>query len=277
MVLEYQVNEIRGLIQRRTRGEYTTDAYGMDAEIVELLRPLAGFLYRSGWRVEAEGLDNVPGSGGALLVSNHAGIVPWDSAMIATAILEEHAAPRLVRSLHDRWLGSAPLLAPALAALGQVPALPENAERLLGQGELVSVFPEGAQAAGKLFRNRYRLGALQAGPYIRAALRSGAPIIPVAVVGAEEAYPVLANLGRLARMLRLPYLPVTPLFPWLGPLGLLPLPSKWVILFGEPLDVSGVPADAGEDSPQIGMLAARLRERMEALLQRGLAERGSVF
>jgi 1-acyl-sn-glycerol-3-phosphate acyltransferase len=277
MVLEYQLKEIRGLIERRAHGQYSTDAYGMDAEIVELVRPIAGFLYRGWWRVGVSGLEHVPGSGGALLVANHAGIVPWDGMMIATAILEEHAEPRVARTLHDRWLAAAPGLAPALAAVGQAPAMPENAERLLREGQLVTVFPEGAQAAGKLFRNRYRLTGFQAGPYVRAALQAGVPIIPVAVIGAEETYPVIANLDRLARLARLPYLPITPFFPWLGLLGLVPLPRKWVIEFGQPLDTGRLTPDAANDTAQVDLLAAQLRERIEALLREGRAQRGRVF
>jgi 1-acyl-sn-glycerol-3-phosphate acyltransferase len=277
MVLDYQVNEIRGLIQRRVKGEYSTDAYGRDDELIELARPLASFLYRGWWRVKTIGLEHVPAEGGALLVANHAGVLPWDGVMLATAILEEHSAPRLTRTLHQRWMSSAPLLAPTLAAMGQVPALPENAERLLSEAELVSIFPEGVRGAAKLFRKRYQLSEFDANAYIAAALRTGSPIIPVAVIGAEETYPVLLNLDKAARLLGLPYLPITPLFPWAGLLGLVPLPSKWVILFDAPLATTGLGAEHAEDAATITRLATELRRRMEALIQRGLAERGSAF
>jgi 1-acyl-sn-glycerol-3-phosphate acyltransferase len=277
MVLDYQVNEIRGLIQRRVKGEYSTDAYGRDDELIELARPLASFLYRSWWRVRAIGLEHVPAEGGALLVANHAGVLPWDGAMLATAVLEDHGAPRLTRTLHQRWMSGAPLLAPSLAAMGQVPALPENAERLLAEGELVSLFPEGVRGAAKIFRKRYQLAEFDAEGYLSAALRTGAPVIPVAVIGSEETYPVLLNLDKAARLLGLPYLPITPLFPWAGLLGLVPLPSRWVILFGAPLDTAGAGPEQADDSATLRRLGAELRQQIEALIQRGLAERGSAF
>lgn len=277
MVLEYQLNEIRGLLQRRLHGEYSTDAYGMDSEVVELLRPVGGFLYRRWWRVNCEGIENVPGNGAALLLANHSGMLPWDGIMIATAILEEHADPRLPRTLHQQWMSTIPFLAPALAALGQVPALSENAERLLSQGELVSVFPEGSDSSLKLFRDRYRIRNFEATTYIRAALRAGAPIIPVSVIGAEEAYPILSNFDRLGKMLGLPYLPITPFFPWLGPLGLLPLPSKWTIIFGSPVDISHLQPEDAHDEGTVNRLVEIIRERIQSQLQRGLSERKSVF
>jgi 1-acyl-sn-glycerol-3-phosphate acyltransferase len=277
MVLEYQINELRALIQRRIKGEYSTDAYGRDDEMIELIRPLAGFLYRSWWRIRVSGLDQVPGDGGVLLVANHAGVVPWDGAMLATALLEDHASPRLTRILHEKLISSIPILAPTMAALGQVPAMPANAERLLNEGELVAVFPEGARGAGKLFRDRYTLRGFEPGPYIQAALRAKAAIVPVAVIGAEETYPVIFNLDKAAKLLGLPYLPITPLFPWAGLLGLIPLPSKWAILFGEPLDTSGLEASTADDSTIVAKLAATLKMRVEALIEQGLQERGMPF
>ena len=277
MVLEYQITELRGMIQRRLKGEYRTDNYGSDDEVIELVRPIAGFLYRSWWRVRVSGLGHVPAEGGVLLVANHAGVVPWDGAMLATAVLEEHAAPRLVRILHQKLISSIPILAPTLAAFGQVPAIPANAERLLIEGELVGVFPEGVRGAGKLFRDRYQLKGFDATAYVQAALRTGAPIVPVAVIGAEETYPVIFNLSKAAKLLGLPYIPITPLFPWAGLLGLIPLPSKWAILFDAPLATTGLGAAAAEDAALVARLAATLQARLEALIERGLAERGSAF
>ncbi|MFO7171089.1 MAG: 1-acyl-sn-glycerol-3-phosphate acyltransferase [Chloroflexota bacterium] len=263
MVLRYQVDEIAGLLRRRSRGEYTLDAYGMDQELIDIVRPFAAFLYRTWWRVTALGLENVPASGPALLVANRSGMLPWDSAMIATAVLEEHPQPRLVRSLHAGWLASVPVMAPALASFGQVPALPENAARLLAEGQLVCVYPEGTRGAGKLFWDRYRLAPFDAAGYLRAALDAGAPIVPVAVVGAEEIYPMLGDARPVARLLGLPYFPLTPLFPWLGPLGLIPLPSKWTIVFDTP--IAGEHG-AGADDAAVGRLSDRVRSRIQALL-----------
>ncbi len=277
MVLQYQVTELTALVQRRLRGEFAIDSYGMDAELIELVRPFAGFLYRSWWRVTAEGLDGVPGDGPALLLANHSGVLPWDSAMIATAVLEEHPSARLVRTLHVPWLAMVPGAAPALAAFGQVQALPENAARLLDEGQLVCVFPEGAQGAGKLFWNRYRLTGFEAGEYIRLALRVGAPIIPVAVVGAEEIYPMIANARPIAQLLNLPYFPLTPLFPWLGLLGMVPLPSKWSIVFDAPIDTGAYGADAADNPDVIARINDQVRLRIQELLDEYTAERRSVF
>lgn len=276
MVLRYQVDEISGLIQRRMRGEYTTDTYGMDSELVELVRPFSGFLYRTWWRISTEGLAHVPGMGRALLVANHSGVLPWDSMMIATAVLEEHPEPRVVRTLYDSWFGMIPGLAPALATFGQVPARPENALQLLEEDQLVSVFPEGARGLGKLFKERYRLARFQGG-MLKAAIQSSAPIIPVAVIGAEEIYPMLADLKPLAEALRFPYFPLTPLFPWLGPAGLIPLPSKWSIVFGEPIPTTEyAPADA-DNSLLAARLAEQVRARIQEMIDQKLAERTSIF
>jgi 1-acyl-sn-glycerol-3-phosphate acyltransferase len=272
MVLQYQADEIAGLVRRRVRGEYEIDAYGMDAELVELARPFAGFLYRTWWRVETRGIDNIPAAGPALLVANHGGVVPWDSMMIATAVLEEHAEPRLVRCLHDRWLAALPGAAPGLATFGQAPALPENAARMLGEGQPVCVFPEGARGAGKLFFDRYRLAPFDAAAYIEAAVRAGAPVVPVAVIGAEETYPILANLEPLAKLLGLPFFPLTPLFPWFGLLGLVPLPVKWTIIFDTPLALPEHVAE--EDIPRLAAgMAAQARDRIQGLVDTNVAAR----
>jgi 1-acyl-sn-glycerol-3-phosphate acyltransferase len=266
MVLQYQANEIAGLVRRRAQGEYTLDPYGMDQELIEIVRPFAAFMYRTWWRVTARGLEHVPADGAALLLANRSGALPWDSAMIATAVLEEHPQPRLVRSLHAGWLASVPVMAPALAAFGQVPALPENAARLLAEGQLVCAYPEGEGGAAKLFWNRYRLAPFDAAGYLRAALRVGAPLIPVAVVGAEEIYPMLGDARPVAKLLGAPFFPLTPLFPWLGPLGLIPLPTKWTIVFDEPIATSGFGATAAEDEATVARLAELVRSRVQGLL-----------
>lgn len=277
MVLRYQAEEIAQLVQRRLRGEYATDPYGMDAELIELVRPFLAFMYRSWWRVSAEGLDNVPGEGRALLVSNHSGVLPWDGAMIAAAILEEHPSPRVVRSLHLSWFATLPLVAPALAAFGQVQALPENAIRLLEDDQLVCVFPEGLKGVGKLFRDRYKLARFGRGGFVQMALRAGAPLIPVAVIGAEEIYPMLADVKPVARLLGFPYFPLTPLFPWLGLLGFIPLPSKWTIVFDEPITTAEFGPGAADDPLLVAELSERVRGRVQAIIDRKVAARRSVF
>lgn len=277
MVLRYQVDEAVALIQRRRRGEYSTDEFGMDMELVELVRPFSTFMYRTYWRVSSSGLEHVPSAGPALLVANHGGVLPWDSMMIATAVLEEHSSPRVVRSMYPAMFRALPGVTSALTTFGQVADTPENGQQLLDAGELVCVFPEGASALGKLFRNRYKLQRFRRSGSAGLALRAGAPIVPVAVVGSEETYPVLADASPLAHMLRLPFFPLTPLFPWLGPLGLLPLPTKWSITFGEPIDTSAYGPASADDPRVLGELAEELRRRLQALLDEHVTKRTSLF
>ncbi|WP_245860790.1 lysophospholipid acyltransferase family protein [Candidatus Chloroploca asiatica] len=279
MILRYQVDEQVAFIKRRMSGQYETDAYGMDREIIDLVRPSLMFLYRTWWRVSVEGLEHVPAEGRALLVGNHSGVLPWDGAMIATAVAEEHPAQnqRIVRSMHLHWFSTLPFVAPALAALGQVPGLPENAIRLLEQDELVSVFPEGLKGVGKLFKDRYKLARFGRGGFVQAAIRAQAPIVPVAVVGAEEIYPMFANAENLAKLLGMPYFPLTPFFPWLGPLGFIPLPTRWSITFCEPLRTDMYdPAEADDPLTVLG-LSELVRTTIQETIDRRLEERSSIF
>ncbi|HEU4327066.1 MAG TPA: lysophospholipid acyltransferase family protein [Roseiflexaceae bacterium] len=277
MVLQYQIDEVKGLVQRRLRGEYTTDQFGLDTEVVELLRPFASFLYKTWWRVGVEGLEFVPDTGRALLLANRAGAVPWDTAVIATALLDEHPASRLTRNLYPSWFSSIPVLAPVLPALGQVPALRENAERLLEADELVCAYPEGVRGAGKLLRDRYKVGSFGRGGFVQAALRTGAPIVPVAVIGSEETYPVLANARPLARALRLPYFPITPTFPWLGAVGLVPLPTRWTLVFHPPISTADYGPEAADDTRLVAELAERARGTVQTTLDVRVPERKSWF
>jgi len=277
MVLQYQVDEITRLIQRRRRGEYTTDAFGMDAELVELVRPFSGFMYRSYFRVSAEGLDHVPSAGRALLAANHSGVLPWDGVMIASAVLEEHAAPRVVRVLYAPSALALPGLPRALETFGQVCDTSANVLRLLDDDQLACVFPEGINGLGKLFNARYKLARFRRSGSVALALQTGAPLVPVAVIGAEETYPMLADAQPLAQMLRLPFFPITPLFPWLGPLGLIPLRTKWSIAFGEPITTAEYGPDAATDPLLTARLCAQLRERIQSMIDQQLAARASVF
>jgi 1-acyl-sn-glycerol-3-phosphate acyltransferase len=277
MVLQYQIEETSALIRRRLRGEYTVDDFGMDQELIEVVRPFFAFMYRSWWRVTSTGLEHVPGAGRALFVANHAGVLPWDSAMIATAVLEEHSDPRVVRALYPPVAGSLPGAARVLNAFGQAPDTVENATQLLDDDQLVCVFPEGVQGLDKLFWNRYKLGRFRRSGSVGLAIRTGAPIVPVAVVGSEETYPMLADVRPLANLLRLPYFPVTPLFPWLGPLGLVPLPTKWAIAFGEPIPTADHGPDAADDAQLVARLCAQVRDQIQSLIDQQLAARKSVF
>lgn len=253
------------------------DEFGFDLAYTERVLPFMEWLYRSYFRVEVEGLPNVPAAGRALLVANHGGVVPWDGAMIRTAIRLDHSAHRHARMLVLDWAFAMPFLSQFMVRTGNVLAHQDNAVRLLERDELVGVFPEGAKGAAKGIRQRYRVSRFGRGGFVQVALRSGAPIVPVAVVGAEETHPVLADLGPVARFLGMPSFPITPTFPWLGPLGVLPLPSKWLISFGQPIDARGLGPEAAEDPSLVLELSERVRAWIQDELVRLLPRRRSSF
>jgi 1-acyl-sn-glycerol-3-phosphate acyltransferase len=265
------------LALRRLEGDYPEDEWGFDEEFADLVEPLFGFLYERWWRVGVSGVENVPAHGRALLVSNHAGVLPWDATMIGMALLREHPLPRHPRFLVLNWAFDIPFLSTAIRKVGGVVASPYNALRLLEQDELVAVFPEGAKGVGKPFSARYRLQRFGRGGFVEIALRTGAPIVPVAVVGSEEIYPKIGELPLVARLLGAPFFPVTPTFPALGPLGTIPLPSKWRIEFCEPIDTSGYGPDAADDRALVFELSERVRETVQQALYANLVKRGPAF
>ncbi|NNJ13516.1 acyltransferase family protein [Chloroflexales bacterium ZM16-3] len=279
MVLQYQIQEQVTFVQRRLRGDYSVDAFGMDYDMIEMVRPFMAFMYQTWWRVKSYGLEHVPAEGRAMLVSNHSGVLPWDGAMITTAVSSEHPVrpDRVVRSLHLHWFSTLPFIAPALAATGQVPGLPENAVRLLENDELVCVFPEGLKGVGKLYKDRYKLARFGRGGFVQAALRTSAPIIPVAVVGAEEIHPMLYNAESFAKLLGFPYFPLTPTFPWLGLLGTIPLPTRWSITFCPPISTEEYGPRAADDPLTVLSLAERVRDTIQETIDARLAERTSIF
>jgi 1-acyl-sn-glycerol-3-phosphate acyltransferase len=277
MLIGYQIKEQSAFIERRLQGDYAIDPYGMDLEIIDIVRPFLTFMYRTWWRTTTEGIAHVPASGRALLVANHSGVLPWDGAMLATAVYEEHPSARIVRNLFLHWFSTLPFVAPLLADLGQVSGSPENAINLLENDELVCVFPEGVKGIGKLFRQRYRLARFGRGGFVQAALRTGAPLVPVTIIGAEEIYPLIANAKPIAQMLGMPYFPVTPFFPWLGPLGAIPLPTHWNISFGPPISTQEYGPDAADDPLIVFMLAEQVRSRIQETLDAKLQERPSIF
>jgi 1-acyl-sn-glycerol-3-phosphate acyltransferase len=226
--------------------------------------------------VETAGVENVPAAGPALLVANHSGVLPWDGAMIKLAVRNEHPARRECRMLVLDMFALLPFLAPLLARIGEVRASQENGERLLRRGELVGVFPEGVKGIGKPFRQRYKLARFGRGGFVRLALRAQAPIVPCAVVGAEEIHPVLARADWLGRPLGLPYFPLTPSFPWLGPLGAIPLPTRWSIDFGEPIELRHHGPEAAEDPILVNRLSEEVRSTIQRMLDARLARRRSV-
>ena len=261
---------------RERSGE--VDDFGLDPEMLRSARPLFRLLRRRWWRIEVVGLEHVPAEQPVMFVANHSGLLPWDGLALAETIEEAHGAARRPRFLIADWLITLPFVQPALARLGGVRACRENAERLLATGRSVIAFPEGVKGAAKTFRDRYRLQRFGRGGAVRLALAAGVPIVPVAIVGAEETHPILFKLATPARLLGLPFLPVTPTFPWLGPLGALPLPSKWVISFGEPLAASASPGAAqADDDLLVARLTEDLRTEVQRLVREALAIRKGVF
>ena len=277
LVLRYQLEANADMLRRRWRGDYAVDEFGLDYEFVQLAAPLLTFMYRAYWRVETSGLEHVPADGRALLVCNHSGVLPWDGAMVGMSLYLDHPENRILRNLHLSWFSSLPFIAPLLSRLGQVQALPANAERLLERDELVGVFPEGLKGVGKLFKDRYKLARFGRGGFVKVAVKTGAPIIPVAIVGSEEIHPNLYNLKPLAKLLNFPYFPLTPTFPWLGPAGLIPLPTKWYIMFGEPVETAELGAERAEDPLLISQLSDTVRSTIQSMVLEKLKTRPGVF
>ena len=263
---------------RRLEGEYHEDEWGFDEEFAEAAYPLFELLYDRWWRVEATGVEHVPSHGRAMLVSNHAGsLFPFDASMITGAIMKEHPLPRWPRFMVLDWAFELPFASGFMRKVGGVPASPYNAARILESDELMMVFPEGAKGTGKRFSERYRLQRFGRGGFIEIALRTRSPIVPIAVVGSEEIYPMVADSSLLAKAIGAPFLPITPTFPWLGPLGLVPLPSKWRIEFCEPLDISPYPPEAADDRRVVFDLSEQVRETIQEKLYENLVKRGSAF
>jgi 1-acyl-sn-glycerol-3-phosphate acyltransferase len=262
----------------RLRGEYFEDEWGFDEGFAEAVYPFADLAYRRWWRVEATGAANVPAHGRALLVANHSGaIFPFDAAMMVVAMMKTHPLPRWPRFLVLDWAFTLPFLSIFMRRVGGVPASRHNAGRLLEQDHLVMVFPEGTKGTGKPFSQRYQVQRFGRGGFVETAISTRSPIVPVAVVGAEEIYPKLGESEALARLTGAPFFPITPTFPWLGALGLIPLPSRWRIEFCEPIDVSEHPPEAAEDRRVTLDLAERVREAIQEKVYENLVQRGSAF
>jgi 1-acyl-sn-glycerol-3-phosphate acyltransferase len=253
------------------------DEFGSDPRFAESLEPFFEFLYAVWWRVETTGIERVPESGPGLIVANHSGVLPYDGIMIKLAVRHEHPARRDVRMLALDMFALLPFLAPLLAKSGSVRANPENGERLLGKGELVGVFPEGVKGVGKRYKDRYKLARFGRGGFIRIALRTGSPIIPCAVVGAEEIHPVVAKADWVGRPFGLPYFPITPTFPILGPLGVVPLPTKWSIDFADPVDITSYGPEAADDPILVNRLSVDVRTIIQGMIDGRLARRRSVW
>lgn len=274
---EQKAADALAFLRRRLTGEYEIDEYGFDTEFTaQVVLPMLRPLYRHWFRVEVTGIENIPREGGALLVANHAGgLWALDGAMTATAVHEETPGNRFLRMLGADLVFRTPAVGTVARRTGTTLACHADAERLLRAGELVGVWPEGFKGIGKHYRDRYQLQRFGRGGFAKAAMSTGAPIIAVSIVGSEEIHPVLGNAKALARVLNLPYFPLTPTFPWLGPLGFVPLPSKWHIEFGAPL-LPDAAADP-DDPVAVFELSDRVRETIQTTLDRMLVQRNSVW
>ena len=275
---ERKVAGALAFVRRRITGDYPVDEFGFDSDLTDnVMLPALRPLYEKYFRIEVRGMENVPSEGGALIVANHSGTIPIDSTMTQVALHDHHPAQRHLRMLAADLVFTMPLVAPMARKTGATLACNEDAERLMSSGELVGVWPEGFKGIGKPFSERYKLQRFGRGGFVSAALRSGVPIIPCSIVGAEEIYPLVGNIPTLARLLGIPYIPITPFFPLLGPLGLLPLPSKWIIEFGEPIETDKI-GPAGADDPMLVFnLTDQVREVIQQTLYKLLLARRSVF
>jgi 1-acyl-sn-glycerol-3-phosphate acyltransferase len=275
---DQQVSRALEFLRRRLTGDYDTDEFGFDPDLTDhVLLPALRPLFSRWFRVETQGLRNVPDTGGALVVANHSGTLPLDALMATVALHDEHPSSRRLRLLGADLVFQLPVLGALSRKMGTTLACNEDAERLLRAGELVGVFPEGFKGIGKPFSERYTLQRFGRGGFVTAALRTGVPIVPCAIVGAEETYPMIGNAKTAARLLGLPYFPITPTFPLLGPLGAVPLPSKWFIAFGEPIETASYGSAAADDPMVVFNLTDQVRETIQHSLYRLLLERRSVF
>jgi 1-acyl-sn-glycerol-3-phosphate acyltransferase len=253
------------------------DDFGRDPVYTGRVEPFLDFLRQRYFRVDVQGVDHVPGTGPAIVVANHSGALPLDGLVLMHVLRREHPARREARPLIEDFLFHFPYLGTFISRVGGVRACPENAERLLEGGQVVIAFPEGAKGMSKLYRDRYKLQRFGRGGFIKLALRTRSPIIPAAIVGAEEAQPMLGKITWLAKSVGIPYVPITPTFPWMGPLGLAPLPVKWFMRFGPPMDLAAeYGAEAASDRILVGRLAETVRASIQSMVDDILARRRSL-
>jgi 1-acyl-sn-glycerol-3-phosphate acyltransferase len=275
--VEQAIARTLAYVRRRVEGDYTVDDFGFDADFTEhVALPLLRPLYRQWFRVEVRGIENIPSEGGALIVANHSGTVAVDSLMTQVAVHDEHPDHRFLRMLGADLVFNTPFLGTFARRSGSTLATNPDAERLLTSGELVGVWPEGFKGVGKPFKERYKLQRFGRGGFVSAALRTGVPIIPCSIVGAEEIYPIVGNAPTLARLLGLPYFPIIANMA-LGPFAFVPLPSKWIIEFGRPVDTASLGAAAADDPMVVFDLTDQVRETIQQSLYSLLVQRRSVF
>ena len=252
------------------------DGFGLDPLFSMRVAPALEALFSKYWRVQVHGLENIPSEGRVMLVGNHSGGVPYDGLMLMHAVRRLHTRHRLPRLLVEDDFFTLPFVGPALARLGCVRANPDNAERLLRDEQILAVFPEGTKGLGKPFSERYRLQRFGRGGFVKLACRAATPILPVAIVGAEEVHPLLARIP-LPWGSQVPFVPLTPTFPWLGPLGLLPVPTRWSILIGPPVDLGVRTRSETPDPARVVELTERVRSTIQRMLDDALAARASVL
>ncbi|GIE80130.1 glycerol acyltransferase [Actinoplanes philippinensis] len=276
-VWDRRVADGLAFLRRRLAGAYEVDEFGFDPELAEtIFHPLLKILYRDWFRTEVLGIENVPAEGSALVVGNHSGTIALDALMLTVGLRDKHPEQRHLRLLGADLVFRMPLMSELARAAGATVACNPDAERLMTSGQLVGVFPEGFKGIGKKFSERYKLQRFGRGGFVSAALRTGTPIVPVAIVGAEEIYPILADLKPLARLLGIPYFPITPTFPLLGPLGMVPLPSKWLIQFCPPIPTAHL-TEFADDPLVVYNLADQVRETIQATLHELLEKRPDPF
>ncbi len=273
---EGSLEETVAFIRTRLRGDYAVDEFGFDPEFTtKIYLPLLRRLAESWFRVEVRGAENLPADGSALLVSNHAGTLPLDGMILHTMVFDEIG--RHVRMLGADLIFKTPYTHDLARKTGTTLACQEDADRLLAADQLVAVFPEGFKGLGKPYADRYKLQRFGRGGFVSAAIRAQVPIIPTAIVGSEEIYPLISKAPALSRALGVPYFPITPLFPWFGVLGMIPLPSKWIIQFGEAITTDELGPGSADDPMIVFNITDQVRETIQQTLYRLLMQRRSAF
>ncbi len=276
--LAQRIGAAADFLRKRMTGDYVVDEFGFDQHLNSaVFLPLLRTLFNSWFRVEVSGIENLPDDGAALVVANHAGVLPFDGLMTSVAVHDKHPKHRDLRLLAADLVFDLPVVGQAARKAGHTMACTADAHRLLEAGELTAVFPEGYKGLGKPFKDRYKLQRFGRGGFVSAALRSGAPIVPCSIVGSEEIYPKIGDVKLLARLFGLPYFPLTPLFPLAGPIGLLPLPSKWYIQFGEPISTADYDESAADDPMITFELTDQVRATIQQTLYQLLANRRGTF